>query len=45
MSNGNMYILETQSETFVEPQDFESNKIINPYSFGKIPKDAVIDLK
>ena len=40
-----MYILETQSETFVEPQDFESNKIINPYSFGKIPKDAVIDLK
>mmetsp|Transcript_2016 Transcript_2016/g.2846 ORF Transcript_2016/g.2846 Transcript_2016/m.2846 type:complete len:124 (+) Transcript_2016:863-1234(+) len=45
MSNGNMYILETQSETFVEPSDFESNKVINPYAFGRVPKFAIVDLK
>ena len=45
MCNGDMFILETQSETFVEPQNFESNKAMNPYSFDRIPKYATIDLK
>lgn len=45
MTDGNIYILETQSETFVEPPDFESNKAHNLFSFGKIPKFAKIDLK
>lgn len=45
MCNGDIYILETQSETFVEPQNFESNKAMNPYSFDRIPKYATIDLK
>lgn len=45
MSNGDMFILETQSETFIEPPDFESNKVIKPYSFGRIPKEAVVDIK
>jgi len=53
MSNGDMFILETQSETFIEPPDFteeqgkaeQGNAVIKPYSFGRMPKDAVIDIK
>ena len=29
MSTGNVYILETQSETFLEPPDMDDHKIIN----------------
>ena len=44
MSTGEVYILETQSETFLEPHDFE-NKVINAFSFGKVPKFATFDVK
>ena len=45
MSTGEVYILETQSETFLEPSDFDEHKIINEYSFGKVPKFATYDVQ
>lgn len=45
MSTGNVYILETQSETFLEPPDMDDHKIINEYSFCKVPKFATFDIQ
>ncbi len=45
MSNGDIFIFETQSETFVEPADFDSNKPIKSFSFAKVPKFSTIDIK
>ena len=46
MSTGEVFILETQSETFLEPSDFDDqNKLINKFSFGKVPKFATFDVK
>jgi len=45
ISTGDIFVLETQSETFIEPPDFDSNKLIHPLSFGKVPKFAVVDVK
>ena len=45
ISTGDIFVLETQSETFIEPPDFGNNKVIHPLSFGKVPKFAVVDIK
>ena len=45
LSSGDLFILETQSEMLIEPPDFESNKVINSYSFCRVPKFAVLDIK
>lgn len=45
ISTGDIFVLETQSETYVEPTDVESNKIIHKLSHGKVPKFAYIDVK
>ena len=46
MSNGNVFILETQSETFLEPPDVDDEtKLIKDYSFCKVPKYATFDVK
>lgn len=45
MSNGDIFIFETQSETFVEPADFDSSKPIKSFSFAKVPKFSTIDIK
>ena len=46
MSTGEVFILETQSETFIEPHDFgDHNKLIHKKSFGKVPKFATFDVK
>ena len=45
ISTGDIFVLETQSETYLEPPDYESNKVIHPQSFGRVPKFAVIDVK
>ena len=44
MSDGEIFVVDRQSETFLEPPDFEEgNKVMNAMSFGRVPVFAVID--
>lgn len=46
LTSGAIYILETQSETFLEPPDFaDPNKLINPFNFTNTPNFSVYDVK
>ena len=45
-SRGDIFILETQSETFVEPADFaDERKLTHRMSHGKVPKFALVDVR
>ena len=44
MSNGEIFVVDRQSETFLEPPDFEDgNKVTNAMSFGRVPAFGVVD--
>ena len=45
LSNGEIFVVDRQTEDFVEPPDFEDGtKAMHPLSFGKVPQFAVVDL-
>ena len=43
ISNGDIFVLERQSESFIDPSDFSFTKKGHPKSFGKIPGFSSID--
>ena len=44
MSNGEIFVVDRQSETFVQPPDYEDgNKVMHAMSFGRVPMFSVVD--